>query len=73
MAGRGRTTFQKKQKEQARAERRQAKAARKQARKAAKAAGIEEPEESLEPETDLDVEIEGESEEPGSDAGTAEK
>ncbi len=46
MAGRGRTTFQKKQKEQARAERRQAKAARKQARKAAKEAGIVEPEEN---------------------------
>jgi hypothetical protein len=45
MAGRGRTTFQKKQKEQARAERRQAKAARKQLRKANKEAGIQEPEE----------------------------
>lgn len=34
MAGRGRTTFQKRQKEQKRLERRQAKAARKEARKA---------------------------------------
>ncbi len=33
MAGRGRTTFQKRQKEQVRLERRQAKAARKEARK----------------------------------------
>lgn len=36
MAGRGRTGFQKRQKEQARLERRQQKAARKLARKAAK-------------------------------------
>jgi len=36
MAGRGRTSFQKRQKEQARLERRQQKAARKLARKAAK-------------------------------------
>ncbi len=37
MAGRGRTSFQKRQKEQLRLERRQMKAARKDARKAAKA------------------------------------
>ncbi len=51
MAGRGRTTFQKRQKEQARLERRQQKAARKQERKAQKQAegGLSESEEQMQP------------------------
>ncbi len=49
MAGRGRTTFQKRQKEQIRAERRQAKAARKQARKADKAYPVQVFEQSDKP------------------------
>lgn len=50
MAGRGRTTFQKRQKEQARLERRQQKAARKLERKAHKQSGFEiaEPDEIME-------------------------
>ncbi len=45
MAGRGRTSFQKRQKEQLRLERRQQKAAKKEARKAAK--GSESPVDDL--------------------------
>jgi hypothetical protein len=41
MAGRGRTSYQKRQKEQLRLERRQAKAARKQERKLHKEAGLD--------------------------------
>ncbi len=41
MAGRGRTSYQKRQKEQLRLERRQAKAARKQERKLQKQAGLD--------------------------------
>ncbi len=41
MAGRGRTSYQKKQREQLRLERRQEKAARKEARKATKGSGFE--------------------------------
>ena len=41
MAGRGRTSYQKKQREQLRLERRQEKAARKEARKSNKGSGFE--------------------------------
>lgn len=61
MAGRGRASFQKKQKEQLRQERKQQKAARLQERKAMKAAGIEPP-----PDDELDLELE--NDEPLSEA-----
>jgi hypothetical protein len=48
MAGRGRTSFQKRQKEQLRLERRQQKAARKQERKTNKDTGIETPDDGIE-------------------------
>jgi len=60
MAGRGRTSFQKRQKEQLRLERRPQKAARKQERKLNKDSGVEETDEAVVGlESDAEVDVDG--------------